>query len=202
MLYFVDSVNFISLLNDQQGPDTKQACFKIQVAVWHSLLWRKKIDFSWQMIIVCWKTLIQIAGIHWHTMIINLHLLIYSLLGLIMIQLFKFLPNNMKKFMFLDKTDISTFADQSFHFYSKFLLMSSYSHPSKKTKSILCKISQSTQGIIISQLRIIFKYILRYESPNVITDFIINILGAGYMKILRWLMQACNSITCQQMGLF
>lgn len=135
-------------------------------------------------------------------MIINLHLLIYSLLGLIMIQLFKFLPNNMKKFMFLDKTDISTFADQSFHFYSKFLLMSSYSHPSKKTKSILCKISQSTQGIIIGQLRIIFKYILGYESPNVIADFIIIILGAGYMKILRWLMQACNSITCQQMGLF
>lgn len=74
--------------------------------------------------------------------IINTRSFIYFLSGLIMIQLFKFLPNNMKKFMFLGKTDISTFADQSFHFYSKFLQMSSYSHPSKKINYFLCESSE------------------------------------------------------------
>ena len=136
-LYFMDSINnylsfgwstrnFMTKPSLLQSPSYDTVCFK-----------ENNWLYTLQTVILCWK--VCYLGIHWLTKIINMCLFIYFLLGLIMIQLFKFLPSNMKKFMFLDKTDISTFADQSFHFYSKFLLMSSYNHLSKKTNYFYVK---------------------------------------------------------------
>ncbi|XP_044164776.1 uncharacterized protein LOC122948769 isoform X4 [Acropora millepora] len=49
----------------------------------------------------------------------------------IMIQPFKFLPRSILMSLFLARIDTSFSADQSFHSYSRFLLMSSFNPPSR-----------------------------------------------------------------------
>ncbi|XP_044167289.1 uncharacterized protein LOC122951315 isoform X2 [Acropora millepora] len=48
----------------------------------------------------------------------------------IMIQTFKFLPRSILMSLFLARIDTSFSTDQSFHSYSRFLLMSSFNPPS------------------------------------------------------------------------